>query len=238
MSDSIFAVLREQRTKENPVNEEQNPNPVENPVNEEQNPSSPATENPVENPVNEEQNPPSSENDTSEEIVTVACPHCGILETLNESGETELESCPYCGEEDLIERVVKVVRDGSVVKKKVKTKKTRLTAAQKQALAKARKKAHTASAEKARAKSNKVRSKKGLNDADYVECTECGWTGDVSELVDGCCPDCGACIKDTSEKCGAKKKKACSESVNDVLEAISNMTEEDLDALKEALKGE
>ena len=134
--------------------------------------------------------------------------------------------------------MVKVVRDGSVVKKKVKTKKTRLTAAQKQALAKARKKAHTASAEKARAKSNKVRSKKGLNDADYVECPDCGWTGDVSELVDGCCPDCGACIKDTSEKCGGKKKKTCSESVNDVLESIANMTEEDLDALKEVLKGE
>ena len=77
-----------------------------------------------------------------------------------------------------------------------------------------------------------------LNDADYVECPECGWTGDVSELVDGCCPDCGACIKDTCEKCGGKKKKACSESVNDILESISNMTEEDLDALKEALKGE
>lgn len=176
--------------------------------------------------------------DSSEEIVMVACPHCGILEALDESGESDIDVCPHCGEEDLIEKVVKVVRNGDVVKKKVKTKKTRLTAAQKQALAKARKKAHSASAEKSRAKSNKVRSKKGLNDADYVECAECGWTGDASELEDGCCPECGASIKDNSEKCGAKKKKACSESVNDVLEAISNMTEEDIDSLKEALKGE
>lgn len=224
MADSIFSVLREQREHENKMSEEnkgtQIPETDPNLNEGTENPEAPKTD------------------DASEEVTVVACPHCGILETLNESGETELEACPHCGEEDLIERVVKVVRDGSVVKKKVKTKKTRLTAAQKQALAKARKKAHTASAEKARAKSNKVRSKKGLNDADYVECPDCGWTGDVSELVDGCCPDCGACIKDTCEKCGAKKKKTCSESVNDVLESISNMTEEDLDALKEALKGE
>lgn len=224
MAGSIFSVLREQREHENTMSEENKGTQIPG--------TDPKLNEGTENPEAHKTD------DSSEEVTVVACPHCGILETLNESGESELDACPHCGEEDLIERVVKVVRDGSVVKKKVKTKKTRLTAAQKQALAKARKKAHTASAEKARAKSNKVRSKKGLNDADYVECPECGWTGDVSELVDGCCPDCGACIKDTSEKCGGKKKKAFSESVNDVLESISNMTEEDLDALKEALKGE
>ena len=187
--------------------------------------------------IDESVEDPKAIDDSSEEMTMVACPHCGILEALDESGESDIDVCPHCGEEDLIEKVVKVVRNGDVVKKKVKTKKTRLTAAQKQALAKARKKAHSASAEQSRAKSNKVRRKKGLNDADYVECAECGWTGDASELVDGCCPECGAYIKDNSEKCGAKKK-ACSESVNDVLEAISNMTEEDIDELKEALKGE
>lgn len=223
MAGSIFSVLREQREHENTMSEENKgtQTPETDPKLNEgtETPETPKTEEP--------------ENyDTSEEVTVVACPHCGILETLNESGETELEACPHCGETELIERVVKVVRDGEVVKKKVKTKKTRLTAAQKQALAKARKKAHTATAEKARKKSNKVRSKKGLNDSDYVECPECGWTGDEDMLENGCCPDCGAHICRPGDGCGKN------EAVNSVMEAIANMSEDDLNALKEALKGE
>lgn len=240
MAGSIFSVLREQREHENTMSEENKGTqiPETDPKLNEgtENPETPKTEEPKETPKNEGTETPKTEepenDDTSEEVTVVACPHCGILETLNESGETELDACPHCGEEDLIERVVKVVRDGEVVKKKVKTKKTRLTAAQKQALAKARKKAHTATAEKSRKKSNKVRNKKGLNDADYVECPECGWSGDEDMLLNGCCPDCGAHICKPGDGCGKN------EAVSSVMEAIANMSDEDLKALKEALKGE
>lgn len=60
----------------------------------------------------------------------------------------------------MLEKVVKKVVDGKVVKKKVKSKKKRLTPKQKAALAKARKKAHKGSANKARRKSMKIRRKK------------------------------------------------------------------------------
>lgn len=65
-------------------------------------------------------------------------------------------------DEEVDEKVKKVVRDGKVVKKKVPTHKVILNAKQKAALMKARKKAHTASANRARKKSNKVRDRKGL----------------------------------------------------------------------------
>jgi hypothetical protein len=58
------------------------------------------------------------------------------------------------------EATEKVVRGGKLVKVKVRTKKKKLSADQKHALAKARKKAHTDGAEKARNKSMKIRAKK------------------------------------------------------------------------------
>lgn len=58
------------------------------------------------------------------------------------------------------ESTKKVVRGGKLVKVQVKTKKAKLSPEQKKALAKARKKAHTADAEKSRQKSMKVRKKK------------------------------------------------------------------------------
>ena len=72
--------------------------------------------------IDESVEDPKAIENSSEEITMVACPHCGILEALDESGESDIDSCPHCGEEDLIEKVVKVVRNGDVVKKKVKTK--------------------------------------------------------------------------------------------------------------------
>lgn len=58
------------------------------------------------------------------------------------------------------ESTKKIVRGGQLVKVQVKTKKAKLSPEQKKALAKARKKAHTADAEKARQKSMQVRKKK------------------------------------------------------------------------------
>ena len=130
--------------------------------------------------LNESENTEATPETGLNEETVVGCPNCGIIGVLNESGECDMEECPNCGETSLVEKVVKVVRDGQVVKKKVKTKKTILTAAQKSALAKARKKAHTASANKARLKSNKIRKNRGLNDSDYVECEECGYSGTLS----------------------------------------------------------
>lgn len=64
-------------------------------------------------------------------------------------------------EYELTEATRKVVRNGKVVTMKVKSaKKKKLTAKQKSALAKARKKSHSGSADKARAKSMKLRRKR------------------------------------------------------------------------------
>lgn len=56
-------------------------------------------------------------------------------------------------------KIVKVVRGGKLAKVKVRTTKARLSSAQKRALAKMRKKAHTAAASKARKKSMKIRKR-------------------------------------------------------------------------------
>ncbi len=56
----------------------------------------------------------------------------------------------------------KVVRDGKIVIKKKRVKKYRMSAAQRQALKKARRKANTAAARRARKKSMRVRKKMGL----------------------------------------------------------------------------
>lgn len=107
----------------------------------------------------EEETEEQEEVDESEEFEVIRCNECGSV--LTDVDEAE-DGCPYCGSLDVSEKTVRVVRDGKVVTKNVRTTKRRLTPAQKAALAKARKKAHTASANKARAKSMKVRSNKGL----------------------------------------------------------------------------
>lgn len=152
----------------------------------------PAEETPAQEPIDE-----------AEEFVVIKCHDCGaILSGLDEAEE----GCPVCGSEDLDEKTVKVVREGKVVKKTVKSKKRRLTPAQKAALAKARKKAHTADANKKRAKSNKVRSKKGMNEDDSITCPECGYEGEYDDydVEDGVliCPECGAEVDEGCSKEG------------------------------------
>ena len=68
-----------------------------------------------------------------------------------------------------------------------------MSAKQKAALAKARKKAHTSGAQKARAKSMKVRKKKVHEGEDFA-CPECGYEGGMNSIEQGVweCPDCGA----------------------------------------------
>lgn len=60
----------------------------------------------------------------------------------------------------VLEKMVKAIRDGKVVRVKVRTKKKRISAAQKSALRKARKKSHTASADRSRKKSMRIHRKK------------------------------------------------------------------------------
>ena len=62
-------------------------------------------------------------------------------------------------DEKIEEKTVKVVRDKAVVKKTIPTRKKRLSSAQKMALVKARKKAHTSQANKKRNKSVKIHKK-------------------------------------------------------------------------------
>lgn len=160
-----------------------------------------------------------------EEETVLACPHCGIIGSIIDEGVTE---CPFCGEEELLEKTVKVVRNGKVVTKKKPTKKKRLTAAQKQALAKARKKAHTASANKARQKSMKVR-RRSVNDEDTYECPECGFSGEYDDFdeEDGSlyCPECGAEV-DLAEACAPKKKPVKKKKVNEEVDDLRAMLEE------------
>ena len=70
--------------------------------------------------------------------------------------ETELDDDH---DEKIEEKTVKVVRDKAVVKKNIPTRKKRLSSAQKMALVKARKKAHTSKANKKRNKSVKIHKK-------------------------------------------------------------------------------
>lgn len=196
----IFKALREQSqaVNESVVTPEEETTEPEETVNEEIEEVVKEETPEEETPVTEETKEETPEEETpeeetlAEEFSVICCPHCGPISGMNESA---VDECPICGEDELLEKVVKVVRDGEVVKKTVKTKKTILSPAQKAALAKARKKAHTAGANKQRAKSNKVRKNK-INDEDYLECPECGFSGDVSEFEeeDGkyICPDCGS----------------------------------------------
>lgn len=65
----------------------------------------------------------------------------------------------------LLEKTKIVIQDGKKVKKTIRTKKKRLTAKQKAALRKARKKANTSAAKKARKKSMKLRKRMGLDES-------------------------------------------------------------------------
>lgn len=137
--------------------------------------------------------------DEAEEFVVIKCHDCGaILSALDEAEA----GCPVCGSEDLDEKTVKVVKDGKVVTKNVSTRKKKLSPAQKAALAKARKKAHSAGANKKRAKSNKIRAAKGMNEGDLITCPECDFEGEYDEydVEDGVliCPECGAEVEDTA----------------------------------------
>lgn len=148
--------------------------------------------------------------------------------SVNEEDEPEVQ----IDEEDLDEATKKVVRDGKVVTKKVTTRKKRLTSAQKKALALARKKAHTGSANRARAKSLKVRSKRGLNDEEEIVCEECGFTGTAADFENEegrlICPECGA-------DCGAADE-ACHEESVDVAELAVRLDEcEASDYMRNAL---
>lgn len=177
------------------------------------------------------------EEEVNEEISAVFCAECGALIS-GHMNESELDECPCCGSEELVEKVVKVVRDGKVVKKKVRTgAKPRLSAAQKAALAKARKKAHTGAANKQRAKSMKKGAKAGLHEEDEIECSECGYTGEYDDFAldaDGnlTCPDCGAIIN-VNESTG----KTAEEDVktDKPVEESADTTKEDMKALLESV---
>lgn len=133
--------------------------------------------------------------------------------------EESLDACPFCGSDELTEATVKVVRNGEVKKIKKKTGiKKRITPAQKAALVKARKKAHTAAAEKSRQKSLKKGKMAGLHEEE-LECPECGYVGEADDFEvneDGnfVCPECGAIVECDSN-----------ESMSDV-DAMKKMLEE------------
>lgn len=105
-------------------------------------------------------------------------------------------------EEELTEAVKKVVRDGKVVTKKIPTHKKKMSAAQKRALAIARKKAHNGKAELKRAKSMKKARKLGeeVNEEEKLtfKCMACGYSSNKEEewfpddTLSIRCPSCGA----------------------------------------------
>lgn len=136
------------------------------------------------------------------------------LKNLKESGSDEDDD-----EDDISEKKVKVVKGGKVVTKTVKSVKKRLTPAQKQALAKARKKAHTASANKARNKSMKVHNKR-LGEGLDMTCPYCGYVGDEQEFIgeDGTriCPECAEVIEGVNESYIISK-----EEVDFIIESVS-----------------
>lgn len=143
----------------------------------------------------------SSANET--ELMSLSiCEECGAMH------EAGTEVCD-CGCESLEEAVKLVVRGGKVIRKQMKRKK-RMSSKQKQALAKNRKKAHTGSANKARAKSMKVRSKK-VKESEEFACPACDYIGEMEEVEDGVfvCPECGAELEidDTDEACQEKDEK-------------------------------
>nr|DAY17853.1 MAG TPA: Transcription elongation factor Elf1 like [Caudoviricetes sp.] len=116
------------------------------------------------------------------------------LDEEDDTDSDELDEEDEDTEDKIEEKQVKVVRDGKVVTRKVKTVKTKLTSKQKQALAKARKKAHTAGANKARKKSMAIHKKRLGEGEENCQCPYCGYEAPVNEFTqaDGqlMCPDC------------------------------------------------
>ena len=129
----------------------------------------------------------------TESMSLYVCNECGCL-------CESVGPCPECESNSLEEAMKVVVRDGKVMKKKV-GKKKRMSAKQKAALAKARKKAHSGAAQKARAKSMKVRNKK-VHEAEDFECPECGFVGAMQNIEPDVweCPDCGAELEMANEE--------------------------------------
>ena len=85
--------------------------------------------------------------------------HVKLVEACKKA-KNECEDMEDEEDDELVEATKKVVRNGQVVTVKIKKKKVKLSAKQKSALKKARKKSHTAGAAKARNKSMKIRRKK------------------------------------------------------------------------------
>lgn len=146
------------------------------------------------------------------EVTAIFCSECGELVS-GSMNESQVDECPCCGSENLEERVVKVVRDGEVVRKNVPSKKRRMSSAQKAALAKARKKAHTSSANKKRNKSTAKGRKAGLHEEDYLVCPECGYEGEADDFSEDnkgniICPECGATVCNEENGDKGKGKKA------------------------------
>ena len=164
--------------------------------------------------------------DTTNESVSEELEESIIIEDLNVANETEilsLSKCESCGAlhestdekcecgGELTEAMKLVVRAGKIVKKRVKSKKARLNGKQKAALAKARKKAHTTGANKARAKSMKVRSKRIHESDEDFECPVCDYIGPMDQDDDGyyVCPECGSELElaEVDENCADDAKK-------------------------------
>ena len=144
-----------------------------------------------------------------EEVVFYICEECGELYESNDACE--------CGGE-LCEAVKVVVRDGKVQKKQVNKRKKKLSAKQKAALAKARKKAHSSDANKARKKSMKVRNKK-VKEAEEYDCPVCDYVGDMEEIEEEVflCPECGAELEIAEEKCDKEVEEKVNEHVDERL---------------------
>lgn len=85
-----------------------------------------------------------------------------ILES-NTKSDDDLISEFAAGGEFIGEAVEAVIRNGERVLKRKKTRKRRMTAAQRAALKKAQRKAHTAGAKRARAKSMRIRKQRGMD---------------------------------------------------------------------------
>jgi len=79
-----------------------------------------------------------------------------------EAEDDEIISNYALNEEPVLESTIKVIRGGKIVLKKKRTRRVKLSAAQKAGLKKARRKAFTGAAKLARKKSMKLRKKRGM----------------------------------------------------------------------------
>ncbi len=84
------------------------------------------------------------------------------LDAVDKSDDALVSDYAMSGDEPIMESTVKVVRAGKVVLKKKRLRRVKLSSAQRAGLKKARMKAFTSAAKHARAKSMKIRKKRGL----------------------------------------------------------------------------